>query len=317
MTNPREPGACGSHVALLYRDVDGFLAGAAPFVRDGIAQRDAVIVVTKPENIAALRGFLGHAAPNVRFEDAAAWYASPARALDRYLTVADDELHRGGRTLRIVGEPIPEPLSGEQTRRWTTFESLCNRIMEARPISMMCAYDLRAASSRDAEAHRSHPAVVGPDGTLAASDAYVDPLLMLHEHHARLVPAPSGRTFSFDAAGLGALRRHVRAFCEQAQLDGGRAENLVFAASEAAANAIEHGPGYGTTRLWTTADELICEIRSEGPLAEMDPCAGYVRSSLSNEGGRGFWLMHQLCDWVDVHTETRALVVRLHQRRSP
>ena len=315
MTDARELAPCPSHTALLYRDVENFLAGAAPFVREGIAEREAIIVVTKSDNIAALRSALGSAAQAVRFEDAAAWSMSPALALDRYLSAADDELLRGGRRLRVLGEPIPEPLTREQTRRWTTVESLSNRIMDGRPISMMCAYDLRVSSSRDAGAHRSHPTVVRDDGTLAASDAYVDPLLILQEHQARLVPAPPGITFSFSAAGLGALRHHVREFAAHAELDRDRAANLVFAASEAAANAIEHGPGCGTMRQWTTDDEILCEIRSERPPAHHDPCVGYVRSRLSDEGGRGFWLMRQLCDWVDVQPEADALVVRLHQRR--
>ncbi|MFJ3979375.1 ATP-binding protein [Streptomyces sp. NPDC090021] len=87
-----------------------------------------------------------------------------------------------------------------------------------------------------------------------------------------------------------------------------------MAVSEAAANSLAHGGGKGTLRLWTAAGAgagVVAEIHDGGLLA--DPLAGRRRPSLTSaHGGRGLWMIHQLCDLVEVRATEHGLTLRLH-----
>ncbi|MFD8638520.1 ATP-binding protein, partial [Streptomyces sp. NPDC059656] len=95
-------------------------------------------------------------------------------------------------------------------------------------------------------------------------------------------------------------------------LNAARRGDLVLAVSEAAANSLSHGGGKGTLRLWDSADSgVVAEIRDGGHLA--DPLAGRGRPSLASpHGGRGLWMIHQLCDLVEIRASADSLTLRLH-----
>jgi anti-sigma regulatory factor (Ser/Thr protein kinase) len=94
------------HEALLYAGEVDFLTGTLPFIREGVAADQPVLVVVSAAKIGLLRSALGADADRVAFADMADVGANPARAAD--LVLAVDELatnslrHGGGRgTLRI------------------------------------------------------------------------------------------------------------------------------------------------------------------------------------------------------------------------
>src|SRR5271168_5559292 len=61
---------------------------------------------------------------------------------------------------------------------------------------------------------------------------------------------------AFDADSLYALRAAVAAHGLEAGLSPGRADDLVIAVHELAANAVRHGAGHGALRVWTTGHSL-------------------------------------------------------------
>ena len=69
---------------------------------------------------------------------------------------------------------------------------------------------------------------------------------------------------AFDAGSLYALRAAVVAHATQAGLTPGRADNLVIAVHELAANAVRHGAGHGRLRIWRSDQALLCEISDDG-----------------------------------------------------
>jgi anti-sigma regulatory factor (Ser/Thr protein kinase) len=69
---------------------------------------------------------------------------------------------------------------------------------------------------------------------------------------------------AFDADSLYALRAAVAAHASQAGLPLGRADDLVIAVHELAANAVRHGAGHGRLRVWQTDQALLCEIADDG-----------------------------------------------------
>lgn len=57
--------------------------------------------------------------------------------------------------------------------------------------------------------------------------------------------------------------------------------------------------------------ELVAEIRDQGLLT--DPLTGRRKPDpRAATGGRGVWIMHQLCDLVEIRAGAEGLVLRLH-----
>jgi len=69
---------------------------------------------------------------------------------------------------------------------------------------------------------------------------------------------------AFDAGSLYTLRAAVVAHATQAGLAPGRADDLVIAVHELAANAVRHGAGHGRLRIWRSDHALLCEISDDG-----------------------------------------------------
>ena len=110
---------------------------------------------------------------------------------------------------------------------------------------------------------------------------------------------------AFDAGSLYALRAAVAAHATQAGLAPGRADDLVIAVHELAANAVRHGAGHGRLRIWRSDQALLCEISDDGlpepqqpPDAAKPPDAPQWRT----EPGHGLSLVRQVAD----HTSLRS-----------
>ncbi|AHH93460.1 hypothetical protein GCM10010174_31950 [Kutzneria viridogrisea] len=100
----------------------------------------------------------------------------------------------------------------------------------------------------------------------------------------------------FDLAGLVGIRELVAGRARAQGLTGERAEDLVLAVHELAANSVRHGGGSGTFRLWCEGTALVCEVSDKGWIT--DPLAGHRKPAVDQCGGRGLWLVHELCDAV-------------------
>ncbi len=78
------------------------------------------------------------------------------------------------------------------------------------------------------------------------------------------------------------------------------ADDLVLAVSEAAANSIRHGLGRGLLRVWSEDGYVVCEVSDRGHLD--DPLAGRRRPEPLPTDSRGLWLIHHLCDLVQIRS---------------
>jgi hypothetical protein len=61
--------------------------------------------------------------------------------------------------------------------------------------------------------------------------------------------------------------------------------------------------------VWRTADEIVCEIRDGGIIA--DPLAGRRQPALGALAGHGLWLVHQVCDHVEIASGADGTTVRM------
>lgn len=114
-------------------------------------------------------------------------------------------------------------------------------------------------------------------------------------------------TYRTDLSQVRALvLRHALA----AGLARARADDLVLAVSEVAANTLRHTQSAGTVSIWHDETEVVCEVHDEGVIT--DPLAGRRRPAPDATGGHGLWLVHQVCDLVELRSGPGGTTVRMH-----
>ena len=79
--------------------------------------------------------------------------------------------------------------------------------------------------------------------------------------------------------------------------------------TELASNGIRHGTPIRTLSIWQQAGTVICEARNGGAMA--DTLVGHRRPDPHRLGGRGLWIMRQLCDLVQIRSSKAETLVRV------
>ena len=126
---------------------------------------------------------------------------------------------------------------------------------------------------------------------------------------------PDGSEVLRYRANLSRVREFTAAWAHRAGLPPRQVSDLVIAAAELAANTLTHTSGPGTLTLWATDEEVICQVQDQGQIT--DPLAGSVRPAPdAPDGGRGLWVVHQVCDRVEIHSGPAGTTIRAHLRRS-
>jgi anti-sigma regulatory factor (Ser/Thr protein kinase) len=131
--------------------------------------------------------------------------------------------------------------------------------------------------------------------------------------------SPGDMSYSY-TTDLAAVRAVVYRYAKQAGLPEHRAIDLVLAVSEVAANTVRHAKSPGSLKIWYDTQQIICQIHDEGIID--DPLAGRRKPAMDAMGGHGLWIVHQVCDDVDVQSGEAGTTIRLHmklprQRPSP
>jgi anti-sigma regulatory factor (Ser/Thr protein kinase) len=116
-------------------------------------------------------------------------------------------------------------------------------------------------------------------------------------------------TFTTD---LSAVRALVLSRAKEAGLSEARASDLVLAVSEVAANTIRYAGSAGTLDIWSSAREIICQVQDKGTIT--DPLAGRREPAADAMGGHGLWLVHQVCDEVELHSGEAGTTIRMHMK---
>ena len=111
---------------------------------------------------------------------------------------------------------------------------------------------------------------------------------------------------------LAAVRAVVYRYAKEAGLPEHRALDLVLAVSEVAANTVRHAKSPGSLKIWYDSDEIVCQVQDEGVIH--DPLAGRRKPAMDAMGGHGLWIVHQVCDDVEMHSGEDGTTVRLHMK---
>jgi anti-sigma regulatory factor (Ser/Thr protein kinase) len=305
---PAAPGF--SHETATYRGNGGFLDLVLPFVREGLA-RDEVVVVAEPRpRLEQLRAALGTDADAVELLDMGEVGSNPARII----AVWDEVLGRttaAGRRLRGVGEPAFPGRSPAELAECLLHEILLNTAFDGGPAwRLMCPYDEGGlAPGVVAAAGPVHPVSCTAQGPQRNGDFAGD------QAAAALgasLPAPTDGVLrgDFSAPDVPAVRRTVASFARSCGLSADRVDALQLAASELATNSVSHGGGTGLLAMWREPGAAVVEFSDAGTIA--DPLVGRLRpDARSDGGGRGLYLVNQLCDLVQLRSSAAGTTVRV------
>ncbi|HEY6748137.1 MAG TPA: sensor histidine kinase [Mycobacteriales bacterium] len=309
MTSTRQPSfrhhSSYRHEAFLYRGDDDFLDGVVPFVRDGLAAGQPVMVALRGTRTRPLKDALGPDGSEVLFVDMTELGHNPARIIPGWRRFLDE--HRAdGRPVRGVGEPIWPGRRPAEVAEAQLHEALLNVAIDPdTPMWLRCPYDVSALTEAElAEAARSHPILVDT-GDLRGSRSYggmqhVEDLLAADLPE----PEPTVDGIALPAGGT-AVADLVNAHAAAADLESEKAWALALAVRAVAASDV---PGC-TLRVWTEPAALICEVRDPEPV--VNAMAGRVQPRDAEPDERGLWLANQMCDLVQVRSTPDGSTIRI------
>lgn len=303
------PAGGFEHEVLLYPDDEGFLAGLLPFIRDGLEEDEAVVVAEPRPRMELLRDTLGDDAAAVEFLDMAEIGGNPARIIGVWAAAL--EQHTGaGRRLRGIGEPAFPGRRDLEFVECRLHEHLLNHAFDGGPAwRLLCPYDeARLPRGVVRSALHTHP-IRSTVSDRLPSESYMRTGHL--EAFAAPLPKPAGAVLrgGYEPGDVPATRRTVAQYARRCGLREDQIEVLELAASELATNSIRHGGGAGTLAMWLEDGAVIVEFSDSGHLA--DPLTGRLVPPSHSTGGRGLYLVHQLCDLVQVRSSPGGTTVRV------
>jgi anti-sigma regulatory factor (Ser/Thr protein kinase) len=296
------------HQALIWRNGADRPAALAGFIQEGVKQGEPVCVGVS----AALSGPLRAAAdgqPRVRFFEMAELGRNPGRIISAMLDFAT--AHPGA-PLRFISQPSWAGRSAAENAEAARHESLIELALAEVTATVLCVYDARELDGQViACAEQTHP-VISDGGPPRPSPRYAGQGVLPSECDQPLPPPPLTAARLAYERDLRPVRAQVAACATGAGLGAERTADLVLAASEVAANTLRHTAGGGTLTAWVTDREVICQVSDSGHIT--NPLAGRRRPA-SDASGQGLWVVHQICDLVELRSGPEGTTIRMRMRR--
>jgi anti-sigma regulatory factor (Ser/Thr protein kinase) len=116
-------------------------------------------------------------------------------------------------------------------------------------------------------------------------------------------------TQPFTEKDLYTLRAAVIAHAHAGGAAPSSVDSLLIAVGELASNAVRHGGGAGTLRLWLADDRLVCQVRDQGPGIADPERVGREAVPPTASGGRGLWIVRRLCPEMTIDSDDTGTVV--------
>jgi anti-sigma regulatory factor (Ser/Thr protein kinase) len=311
VTGPAVASRSFSHRALFYRAPEDYTAQVSEFLRAGLAAGEPALVAVPGRQYAWLREALADVAANVRFADITRIGRNPAWIIPTVQEFADAS---PGKRVRYVGEPIWPARTAAELREATRHEALLNLAFAGANAEILCPYDVtRLTPAIIGDARRTHPILI-TDGAAAASQFYAGPGTVPASCQIPLTqPPPDAMSMNY-TRDLSAVRSEVEKQARQARLPETKIVDLVLAVGEVAANTVRHAHSPGTLDISVDEREIVCTIRDSGTIT--DPLAGRRRPKPDALDGHGLWLVHQVCDLVEMRSGSSGTAIRLHMSLS-
>lgn len=298
-----------AHAAFTYRDRDEYVSAANPFVESAVRAGERVLVAVPPDKVELIRGTVNCPLDRVRFVDVHAVGRNPAWLIPALLRFSDRDSGR----VHILGEPVWPGRDAAETEECFRHEALINVAFARRQADLLCPYNAQRLPRQVlANMRRSHPVLIeGP--RRYRSDQFTDPhQVALSDQPPLPEPPDTARSFALTADALPGLRSVVQRFALESGLARHRADDLVLASHEAATNSVQHAEGPATLRMWNAENGVFCEVSDTGQLT--DPLVGRIAAPSHDRNGRGMWLIHQLCDLVQIRSAPGRTTLRMRCR---
>jgi anti-sigma regulatory factor (Ser/Thr protein kinase) len=299
------------HEVRLYAGDAEFVGATLDFVRDGVRAGEAVLVAVAAHKIEMLRAVLGPEGEPVQFVDMAAVGRNPSTIMPVWRDFVDSHAAHG-QAVRGLGEPVWSELSPAALAEFQHHEALLNLAFSDNPdFYLLCPYDtLALPPAAIDQALSRHPFADGRPDRIAAQYALEGCLNAAFTEPLPLPPPQGSRSLPFTLRDLRAVRGFVGRQAEALGLPPDRADDLVLAVSEAAANSVRHAHGHGAVHVWAEDGRVVCEVVDEGRIR--DPLVGRRRPEATPTNSRGVWLINHLCDLVQIRSTRSGTVLRLH-----
>ena len=126
----------------------------------------------------------------------------------------------------------------------------------------------------------------------------------------RMLPAPTAAMPFAYTTNLSEVRALAERRARMAGLPDARIADFVIAVGEVAANTVRHAKSAGSMEIWCDDGEIICEMRDAGVITDLQ--SGRLGAGLGASGGHGLWLVYQVCDRVDLHSDQNGTTIRMH-----
>ncbi len=298
MTTSTPPGQHFQHELVLHSGTAALIDLMTPFVRDGAAAGDQILVVGEPDFVDHLLA----AVPDVRGIRAVPESGRerfPGRDL-RQFQQALSTLDGAESGVRVVNQ-MPT-MTTPQWHEWRRYEAAANSVLAPYRVWGTCAYDTdRLDGSMLDDLTATHPHVRTAAGR-CANERFAD----LDDHIGGFLdvpPHPIEATvprLTLDDPSAAAARRAVRELSAAVGLPPAAVSAAVLAVSETVTNGGLHGRAPVSLRAWTDDGRLTVAVSDAGPGPH--PLVGLRPVPLDSPSGRGMWILHQLLG--DLHHRT-------------
>jgi anti-sigma regulatory factor (Ser/Thr protein kinase) len=280
------------HEAGFYRSDAEFAALIVPFVEEGVAAGQPVILGYDDRKASLLRAWLDDPGA-VAFLTDGSLYATPARAIASYWQLFERLTAAGATQIRIAGD-VPHEGNGGRFAGWDRYESAANTVWDQFPVWSRCLYDAATAAPRVLDvAARTHPRIVLPSGQYQPSRRY--------QQAADFQPLPPDPDPLEDSVPVivmsdpsSAQVRRVLTIIGGGRVSDTAMEELMIGVGEAVGNARRHGRPPVTARIWAGSGRILVHVHDTGP-GPADPLAGLVPVWARPERREGgLWRVHML-----------------------
>jgi anti-sigma regulatory factor (Ser/Thr protein kinase) len=306
MDSGQADGGGFRHQAAYYDGPKDYLSAVLPFIQEGLAVSEPVLAMVPGPAGHLLQTSLDGQSAGVTFGDMSELGRNPGRIIAAMWEFIGQH---PGRPVRVLGETVWPARSRAEVREAVRHEALVNMAFATTPVTVLCPYDIGQLTARVAASAGHTHAVIRTSAGSAPSPDYVSG--RIPRASGRPLPLPPARAEQLAyARDLRPVRALVGRHAARAGLDPDRSADLVLAVGEITANTLRHTTAGGTASIWQTRTELICQVTDQGWIG--DPLAGRKRPPEAT--GLGLWVVHQVCDLVELRSGRRGTTVRMHMR---
>ncbi|MEA2358479.1 MAG: hypothetical protein QOI62_1739 [Solirubrobacteraceae bacterium] len=300
-------GSPAHHNLFSYDQDDALVDHVAPFLKAGLGEREAVVLVVDARKRALLTAALADLAGGVAYIDRDSYYTRPEDALAGYDAQVRRYLQDGAPRVRVFGE-LPLCRTQEESDTWILYEALLNPAFAHHPVTIVCGLDAREQPDSVLEGSwQTHPRTM--NAGWSDNDHYHRPEDIVRAR----TPAPddvSGLTAVPADGDARALRMRLLSEMATAEIPAADADNMLIAVGEVMANAHRHGGGARGLRVGRVGARFVCEISDHGSGLD-DPLAGYLPPRPGHAGGAGLWVARQMTRRLEMLSSERGLTTRL------